>query len=181
MRISFLSELPSCVKAVSLRPGAQAVLWQVQSRVHHCSPSIAFLQRQPGKCAVVLRAEELASYGFNVSTQVTLDARIVTQAAVRLRNISGAADHHNFMLQYGGHSRHDLGKEVAYKLRFPRIYGRPWHSQLTLQQSNNDCRRESSYNEILRGANFDLLSCASLIARAHPPPGLPHASNSCAG
>lgn len=67
------------------------------------------------------------------------------------------------MLQYGGHSRHDLGKEIAYKLRFPRIYGRPWHSQMTLQQSNNDCRRESSYNEILRGANFDLLSCVSLV------------------
>lgn len=121
------------------------------------------MQRQPGTCAVVLRADELASYGFNVSTQVTLDARIVTQAAVRLRNLSGAADHHNFMLQYGGHSRHDLGKEIAYKLRFPRVYGRPWHSQLTLQQSNNDCRRESSYNEILRGANFDLLSCVSLV------------------
>lgn len=120
------------------------------------------MQRQPGKCAVVLRADELASYGFNAATQVTLDARIVTQAAVRLRNLSGAADHHNFVLQYGGHSRHDLGKEIAYKLRFPRIYGRPWHSQLTLQQSNNDCRRESSYNEVLRGANFDLLSYALL-------------------
>ena len=105
--------------------------------------------------------ERNGQVGFRVLAHVTMDARVVSQANAKLRNLTGYADHHTLSFQYGGHSRHDFhGKDLAYKLRFARIFGRPLHSQLTLHRSNTDCRYESSYNELVRGTNFDLISCA---------------------
>lgn len=118
------------------------------------------MQGEPGTCAIRVKADELHRWGFKVSGHVTMDARIVSQASAKLRNLTGYCDHHTLMLQYGGHTRYDMGRDLAYRLRFARIYGKPVHSQLTLHQSNNDCRHESSYNELVRGANFDLISCA---------------------
>jgi hypothetical protein len=106
------------------------------------------VQGEPGACDIRVRADEVPRWGFKVSGHVTMDARIVSQASAKMRNLTGYCDH-------------DMGKDLAYRLRFARIYGKPIHSQLTLHRSNNDCRYESSYNELVRGAKFDVASCAS--------------------
>lgn len=128
-----------------------------------CTDHTAVMQAEQGTCGINLTAREMARWGFKVLAHVTMDARVVSQVNAKLRNLTGYADHHTIMFQYGGHTRHDMhGKDLAYKLRFARIFGRPVHSQLTLHRSNNDCRYESSYNELIRGTNLDLMSCAPL-------------------
>lgn len=121
--------------------------------------SAVCVQGEAHTCAIKLTTKEMARWGFKLLAHVTMDARVVSQANAKLRNLTGYADHHTVMFQYGGHTRHDMhGKDLAYKLRFARIFGRPLHSQLKLHRSNNDCRFESSYNELVRGINFDLIS-----------------------
>jgi hypothetical protein len=133
------------------------------------SQSTGGLQRESGTCTIDVSAQELARYGANVNAQTTLDGKVVAEAVLRLRNLTGDCDHHSFMFQYGGHNRHDMEKELAYRLRYPRIYGSSIHSQLTMQQRNQDNTRESSFKELLRGICWDLISYATLLYCSEGP------------
>jgi hypothetical protein len=117
------------------------------------------VQSRPGTCNVELEVLEKKWYAFNANTQVGIDGAVTATLRGKLRNLTGNCEHHSLTFGHGRPTLQDQETDMAYKLRFPRVAGKPWHWQTSVHQLYQNCQADSSYIERLRGINFDLMQC----------------------
>jgi hypothetical protein len=133
------------------------------------------LQSRPHTCNIELDVKEKKWYSFSASSQVGLDGAVSANLTGRLSNLTGNCEHHSVSI---GRSKptvaftDDQETDMSYRLRLPRIFGRPWHAQTSLHQLFQNCQADSSYLERMRGLHLDLIRCACAesahLRLAHP-------------
>ena len=142
----------------------QTAVWRSTGRMTATYDVCTTLQSRPGTCNIELDLPEKKLYELNARTQVGLEGAVTAQLTGKLRNLTGNCEHHSLTFGHSKPTLADAETELAYRLRFPRVLGRPVHAQTTIHQQFQNCQADSSYTERQRGASFDLISCAFLSA-----------------
>ena len=119
------------------------------------------MQSKPGTCNLELQLDEKSWYAFNAGTQVGLEGAVTAEATGKLRNLTGNAEQHSITISHGRPTIYDQETELTYRLRFPRIFGKPLHAQWALYQQFQNAQADSSFTERQRGAGLDFIRCGS--------------------